>query len=304
MAAAAEEFGGVVQAYMGDGICAYFGVPVANEDDPERAARAALRIRGDILDYARDVQIAWGISNLNVRVGINSGQTAVGLVGASDPQAVALGDTTNTAVRLQSATEPGSIAVGEATWRRIGQSFVLEEGGSVRLKGKSEPVVFWRLIEASAQTQVQQLGRLFGRDGEMNVLKRVAADLADGRGQVVTISGDPGLGKTRMMIELRRLLEGKALWLETRCLSYGGELPYWPLVQTLRQWLDVRDGEADIAVRTKLRARLQPVMGGAAEDVMPYLSRLLSLDTDPKQQEIFDALERSETASYARRGRV
>ncbi|HYI43853.1 MAG TPA: adenylate/guanylate cyclase domain-containing protein [Actinomycetota bacterium] len=294
MAAAVEEFGGVVQAYMGDGICAYFGVPVANEDDPERAARAAIRIREDILEYGKDVEAAWGIANFNVRVGINSGQTAVGLVGASDPQAVALGDTTNTAARLQSATEPGSIAVGEATWRRIGERFVLEEGGSVTVKGKADPLPYWRLIEASAQTQDQQSGRLFGRDEEVNVLKRVAADLADGRGQVVTISGDPGLGKTRMMIELRRLLEGKVLWLETRCLSYGGELPYWPLVQTLRQWLDVRDGEADIAVRTKLRARVQQVMGGAAEDVLPYLSRLLSLPVDPKQQEGFDTLERSE----------
>lgn len=294
MAAAVEEFGGVVQAYMGDGICAYFGVPVANEDDPERAARAALRIRGDILEYARDVQTAWGISDFNVRVGINSGQTAVGLVGASDPQAVALGDTTNTAARLQSQTEPGSIAVGKATVRRIEENFVLEEAGSLILKGKAEPVPYWRLIEASGKPREQPLGPLFGRIRELNALKRAAEELADGRGLVVTISGDPGLGKTRMMVELRSLLEGKALWLETRCFSYGGELPYWPVVQTLRQWLDVRDGEADIAVRTKLRARLQPVMGGATEDVMPYLSRLLSLEPDSKHQEIFDSLERSE----------
>jgi class 3 adenylate cyclase/predicted Ser/Thr protein kinase len=294
MAAAVEEFGGVVQAYMGDGICAYFGVPVANEDDPERAARAALRIRENILDYAKDVQTAWGISDFNVRVGINSGQTAVGLVGASDPQAVALGDTTNTAARLQAATEPGSIAVGEATWRRIGERFLLEAAGSVNLKGKAEPVPYWHLIEAGTQTQEQQLSGLFGRDKEMDVFHKVAADLADGRGQVVTISGDPGLGKTRMMIELRRLVEGKGLWLETRCLSYGGELPYWPLVQTLRQWLDVRDGEADIAVRTKLRARLQPVMGKVADEVMPYLAKLLSLDTETKQQEMFDSLERAD----------
>jgi tRNA A-37 threonylcarbamoyl transferase component Bud32 len=299
MAAAVEEYGGVVQAYMGDGICAYFGVPVANEDDPERAARAALRIRDAIADYAHDVSSAWGISNFNVRVGINSGQTAVGLVGASDPQAVALGDTTNTAARLQSATEPGSIAVGESTARRIRDGFVLQEGAALSLKGKSEPVGYWLLVEAATRAPAESLGPIFGRDEEMKTLEAVATEFASGRGQVVTISGDPGIGKTRMMIELRRVLEGKGLWLETRCVSYGAELPYWPLVQSLRQWLELRDGEADIAVRTKLRSRLQVLLGQTMDDVMPYLARLLSLGADPKQQELFDGMERAEIAARA-----
>src|SRR5204862_3518982 len=91
MAHAVEEYGGTVQAYMGDGICAYFGVPVAHEDDQERAARAALRILEVVGEYSRDVAAAWEISDFDVRVGLNSGQTAVGMVGAGDPQAVALG---------------------------------------------------------------------------------------------------------------------------------------------------------------------------------------------------------------------
>ena len=294
MAAAVEEFGGFVQAFMGDGICAYFGVPTAHEDDPERAARAALRIREDVATYAADVEAAWGISDFNVRVGINSGQTAVGLVGASDPQAVALGDTTNTAARLQSAADPGSIAVGEITARLLDGAFVLEEAGAVAVKGKAESVPFWRLIEARTSEHARSIGRLFGRDGEIQILKRAADDLVDGRGQVVAISGDPGLGKTRMMGELHNLLGDRATWLEGRCLSYGGELPYWPFVQTVRDWLGVRDGEADIAVRTKLRAHLQPLMGAVAEEVLPYLAKLLSLPGDPKQKELFDSLDRAE----------
>jgi class 3 adenylate cyclase/predicted Ser/Thr protein kinase len=294
MAAAVEEFGGVIQAYMGDGICAYFGVPIANEDDPERAARAALRIRESVADYSNDVREAWGITDFNVRVGINSGQTAVGLVGASDPQAVALGDTTNTAARLQSGAAPGEIAVGETTARRIRERFLLEEGGSMSLKGKAEPVPFWRLVAASVQTREQPAGRLFGRTDELEILEKVASGLADGRGQVLTISGDPGIGKTRMLMELKHQLDDKAIWLETRCLSYGGELPYWPLVQTLRQWLDVRDGEADIAVRTKLQARLQPLLGARTVELLPYLGRLLSLRSNALHQELFDRLDRAE----------
>ena len=101
MSRAVEEFGGVIQAYQGDGICAYFGVPAAHEDDPERAARAALRIVSVVGEYAREVEAAWGITGFNVRVGINSGPAAVGVVGDADPQTVALGDATNVAARLE-----------------------------------------------------------------------------------------------------------------------------------------------------------------------------------------------------------
>ena len=103
MSRAVEDFGGVIQAFMGDGICAYFGVPAAHEDDPERAARAALRIIGVAAGYAGEVEAAWGIEGFNVRVGLNSGPAAVGLVGGEEAQTVALGDTTNVAARLQSA---------------------------------------------------------------------------------------------------------------------------------------------------------------------------------------------------------
>ena len=107
MSRAVEEYGGTVQAYQGDGICAYFGVPAAHEDDPERAARAGLRIHEVIRGYADDIERAWGISGFAVRVGVNSGPAAVGLVGTADPQIVALGDATNVAARLQAAADPG-----------------------------------------------------------------------------------------------------------------------------------------------------------------------------------------------------
>ena len=125
MSRAVDEYGGTVQAYQGDGICAYFGVPTAHEDDPERAARTALRILEVVSGYARDIEAAWGISGFAVRVGVNSGPAAVGLVGSADPQAVALGDATNVAARLQAAAEPGTILVGHVTARRLEHRFDL-----------------------------------------------------------------------------------------------------------------------------------------------------------------------------------
>ena len=102
-----EEFGGTVQAYMGDGVCAYFGVPTAHEDDADRAAEAGLAVLRMVGAYGRDVRQAWEIEEFNVRIGINGGLAAVGVVGAAQPQAVALGDMTNVAARLQSAAAPG-----------------------------------------------------------------------------------------------------------------------------------------------------------------------------------------------------
>ena len=140
MSRAVEEYGGTVQAYQGDGICAYFGVPLAHENDPERAALAGLRILGLMDEYTSDIERAWGISGFSVRVGINSGRAAVGLVGAAEPQAVALGDATNVAARVQASAEPGTILVGRHTARRLTHRFVLEPLGEIDVKGREAPV--------------------------------------------------------------------------------------------------------------------------------------------------------------------
>src|SRR5439155_7997011 len=122
------------------------GGPVAHEDDPERAARAALRILEVAREYARDVEGAWGIKDFDVRVGINSGQTGVGLVGSAAPQAVPLGDATNVAARLQGAADPGTIAVGPETAGQLPSGVVLESLGSLPVSGRREPVTAWRLL--------------------------------------------------------------------------------------------------------------------------------------------------------------
>ena len=140
MARAVEQYGGSIDAYMGDGIAAFFGMPSAHEDDPERAAHAAIRILEVVAEYARDVAAAWGVEDFNVRVGINSGQTAVGLVGGAEQQVVALGDMTNVAARLQSA--PRRDRWWSAARRRGGSRtrFVLESLGAISVKGREQPV--------------------------------------------------------------------------------------------------------------------------------------------------------------------
>ncbi len=234
----------------------------------------------------REVEAAWGISDFSARVGINTGETAVGLVGAADPQAVVLGDTPNVAARLQSYTNPGTIAVGETTARALLQRFVLEPLGEVSVKGRVKPVEAWRLVSSQSATQASApTTPLVGREAEVGRLDAIAKDLTAGRGQIVFLLGDSGIGKTRLLGELHALTEDRVTWMEGRCLSYGTELLYGPFIEMLRSWVGAEEGEAEISVRTKLRAKLGLLPSVEHADVLPYLSRLLSLKLDPETEE-------------------
>ena len=148
MSRTVEEHGGRVQSYLGDGICAYFGVPVAHEDDPERAAQAALRIQAMARQYRQDVERAWQIPDFGIRIGINTGRVAVGTIDTSDAAEVAVGDAANVAARLQTAAEPGTIWVGETTARQLPHRFQLRPLGFQQLKGREEPAAAWQLVRA------------------------------------------------------------------------------------------------------------------------------------------------------------
>jgi class 3 adenylate cyclase len=280
MSRAVHEYGGSVQAYMGDGICAYFGVPTAREDDPERAARAALRIVEVVREYARDVERAWAIEGFDLRVGINTGQAAVGLVGAVDVQTVAYGDPVNVAARLQAMAQPGTIAVGEQAAQRLSHRFVLEPLGTLAVRGRAEEVEVLRLVGPREKEEERPPVPIVGRDDEVERLRVAADELARGRGQVVLLVGDAGIGKTRLLEELRAIVGEEAIWLEGHCLSYGG-LPLWPFEEMLRDWLGVCEGEPEIAVRTKARARLGDPLGDRLTDVLGPLGRLLRIRLDP-----------------------
>jgi class 3 adenylate cyclase len=300
MSHAVEEYGGTVQAYMGDGIAAYFGLPKAHEDDPERAARAALRILEVVGQYAHDIRDAWGISDFNVRVGINSGVVGVGMVGGARPQEVGLGDTTNVAARLQSTAEPGTISAGEASARLLAHRFALEPLGETAVKGRQAPVPAWRLVGPRGDEEAGARTPLVGRDGEMERLREIVDELAAGRGQIVSIVGEVGLGKTRLLSEVRGLAGDRVTWLEGRSLSYGGELLYWPFVGMLRDWLGVSEADAELAVRTKLRARMNVAMGPRMDQVLPYLGRLLSVRLEPEVEGHLSQLQPDVLARHVR----
>jgi ABC-type oligopeptide transport system substrate-binding subunit/class 3 adenylate cyclase len=293
MIGAVESFGGMIKDLAGDGVLALFGAPTAHEDDPERAVRASLRILEEIADYAAEVEAAWGVSGFGVRVGVQTGPVVVGAIGAgSRVEYSALGDAVNTAARLQALGEPGHVLVGEATFRLVEPMFEWGPSTSLDLKGKSAPVVA-RVALAASGASVSTRGlegmqaRLIGRDRELEAGRDAVAGVLAGTGGILFVTGEPGIGKTRLVAELHDLFEagapqhGRALWLEGRCVSYGESMPYWPFRDLLRAWLGVLADEPELRVRVALRRMVDRLFGARSAELAPYLSALLGLTLEP-----------------------
>jgi len=269
MCRAVEQFGGVIDAYMGDGIAAFFGFPAATEDDADRAASAALAVVDAIDQYAEEIRRTSKLADLKVRVGVNSGQVAIGVVGIAERHPVALGDTMNVAARLQGSAEAGTIVIGGATARKLGGRFLLAPLGRIAVRGREMPVEAWRLLGARSAQSKSDTGGLIGRAHEQALLLSTAEALRRGYGQVVVLSGEAGIGKTRLLEWLREQLGNDVTWLEGRCASYGGQPLYHALAEALRGWV----GVDDVARRSATLERL-----GLEPNALPYLATLLSPD--------------------------
>ena len=280
-----EALEGHVKDLAGDGVLAFFGAPTTREDDAERAVRCALRIVGEMEEYAREVRRGWGAEGFGVRVGAATGAVVVGEVGGgARVEYAAFGDTVNVAARLQSAAEPGSVLVDEATHHAVERLFEWGDRRELDLKGKSETVAAWPVagIAAAGGTQRGLPGvetRLVGRSRELGLGRDALEALRAGRGGVLVVAGDAGIGKTRILNELRELAERDgSCWLEGRCVSYGESLPYWPFRDLLRgEWIGAGVEEPELRVRVGLRRRLDQLFDGRSDELYPYLGSLLEV---------------------------
>ena len=279
-----ESLGGHVKDLAGDGVLAFFGAPTTREDDSERAVRCALRIVGEMEEYAREVRRGWGAEGFGVRVGAATGAVVVGEVGAGGRvEYAAFGDAVNVAARLQSAAEPGAVLVDDATHRAVEGLFEWGEPRALELKGKSEPVAAWPVAAVAAAGRTRGLPgvetRLVGRSRELGLGREALAALGAGRGGVLVVAGDAGIGKTRLLNELRELAEREgSCWLEGRCVSYGESLPYWPFRDLLRgEWIGAGAEEPELRVRVGLRRRLEQLFEDHADELYPYLGSLLEV---------------------------
>jgi class 3 adenylate cyclase len=255
-----QRWDGHVAKYMGDGALAYFGWPQAHEDDAERAVRAGLELVQTVAALRPAASSA-----LQARVGIATGHVVVGDLGtqeASDKDSV-IGETPNLAARLQSLAEPGSVVISQATCRLVGGVFELADLGPQRLKGFAEPLAVWRVSgESRAEGRFEARHRtgltpLVGREEELFLLLRRWEQVKDGEGQVVLLSGEPGIGKSRLVLEVRARLEGEPhLRLTYQCSPHHTTSPLHPVIEQLERAAGFERDDAPENKLDKLEALL------------------------------------------------
>ncbi len=283
---AVSRYEGTVAQVLGDGLLALFGAPLAHEDDPERALRAALDLKDALTAYTRELETAYGVS-VRVRVGLNTGPVVLSrVIDVLDIAYNALGDTVTTAARLQSAAAPDAILASDATARLIAPLFETRLVGPLTLKGKGAPVlaveiVGRRPLAAKARGISGLASPLVGRDRELAVLQGSVEAVIEGRGQIVAVIGEAGIGKSRLVAEVQRS-NGAVRWLEGRCLSYAGAIPYFPFLDLLREWLAVTPADSEAKVRIELRAALDGLFGEQTQAAYPYLGSMLRLPLEPE----------------------
>jgi predicted ATPase len=274
---------GYVAKYMGDGVLAYYGWPRAHEDDAERAVRAGLE-----LAKAIGQQTASDGTKLAARIGIATGQVVVGELfgeGAAQEEAV-VGETPNLAARLQALAEPGAVVISQATRRLVGSAFELDNLGPKSLKGFAEPLAVWHVSgEGKAEPrfearQTAGLTPLVGREEEIALLLRRWQQAKDGEGQVVLLSGEPGIGKSRLVREVRRRLEGEPhTRLLYQCSPHHTTSPLHPVIEQLERAAVV---ESDDQPQVKL-SKLETLLArgtDALDQAVPLIAELLGIPTD------------------------
>ncbi len=279
-----ESYGGAINNLAGDSLLALFGAPVAHENDPERAVRAALEIITVASEYADDVRRGWGVENFAMRAGVHTGEVVVGQVGAGSRIEYGVsGDTVNTAARLQSAAEPGTVLISETTQRQLDPLFDWAAPRTLQLRGKAEPVIAHAVIRLrEGAPSNQPASPLVGRERELTEAHEMIRGLAAGRGGILFILGEPGIGKSRLASELRQIssTESGCEWLDGRCVSYGQSLPYWPYRDMLRNWLEVTAADPEIKLRITLRRKTEELFPGRVLEVYPYLATIVGLNLE------------------------
>ena len=289
MSAQVERFEGTVVQFIGDELYALFGAPRSHEDDSERAVRSALAIQRALEQYAEEVRAAYGI-DLAVRIAINTGPVVIRPEG-EDPYN-AMGDTVNVAARIQKLVAGGEIIVGRSTKVQVEGCFELEPLGDQELRGIADPVETFRVLGILEDSPQEELSPLVGRDFELSVLDRAVESLVDGRGTIVTIVGEPGIGKSRLVAEVRRRHHEQVRFVEGRAVSYAQTFPYWPTRDLLREWLGLGATAPEARVRLELKAELAHLFGAEAEGVYPFLASLLGIALEPDAADRLHELSR------------
>ena len=285
------KYEGSISGFRGDGLLALFGAPILHENDAERAILAAIDMRNAMQDH-----------QLQVSIGINTAMMTVGEIQTQlHNEYTAYGTDINLAKRLQESAEPGQMLVGAGTYRLIYRAFDFETISDLILKGFSQPVTAYAVLHVKQHPEklrgIEGLrARMIGREREFTDIKESADSLISGKGSIATIIGEAGIGKSRLVSELKEYLkkdEGGRMkdehselhpssfiphpYLEGRCISIGQTISYWPFLDMLRSYLNLSDTDTESQIAEKIRESISILFPQRQDDYLPFLGNLLSV---------------------------
>jgi predicted ATPase/class 3 adenylate cyclase len=277
-----EGHGGIVNQFVGDEVLALFGIPTAHEDDPIRAVRAAMEIHELVRKISPEVEARIS-TKLRMHTGINTGLVVTHMRDIRDGSYGITGDTVNIGARLATSAEPDDVIVGPETYRLISPFFETNALDPVTVRGKTKPLIPYRVIgESAVQTRfeaarIQGFTAFTGREHELTALYSCLEKTLAGKGQFVTVAGEAGMGKSRLIYEFRHSLNRSAITaVQGRCQSYGRSIPYFPHINALRRGLNLRDGNTPIELHEKVVFNILAI-DPSLEKYLPVYLHLLSI---------------------------
>jgi predicted ATPase/class 3 adenylate cyclase len=278
------KYEGLVPRLMGDAILAFFGAPITHEDDPQRAVLAGLEIQAGIKSFVEEIRLKHGL-DLGLRVGINTGLVVVGEIGSDlRMEYTAIGDAINLAARMEQTAAVGTIQISEETFRLVAPFFDVQPLGEVEVKGKSVPVKTYRVLgPKSTPGHLRGLeglsSTLIGRETQLAQLEGRLRDLDAGIGSTIAVVGEAGLGKSTLIVELKKSDEGTShSWLKSESLSYTHSTSYYPWRQIIRQSVEAKESDSPTEVRQKLSYTCDccALPGGD----IPFLEAMLAVESE------------------------
>jgi class 3 adenylate cyclase len=279
-----HHYEGTINQFTGDGVMALFGAPLAHEDHAQRACFASLSIQNALQNYNKEINADYGV-DFKMRIGLNSGTVVVASIGDDlRMDYTAVGDTKNLAARIESMAKPGAIYVSGNTQRLARDFFEFKSLGKVEIKGKKDPQEAFELLKiGEVETRIgasvaKGLTRFVGRKNSMAALMEAFDKVKAGSGQVVGVVGEAGVGKSRLLFEMRtRLPPAEYSYLEGRCLHFGGSMVYLPILNILRSYFDIKDGDREFIIKKKMQDKILD-LDKTLKGVLAPLQELLSLN--------------------------
>lgn len=274
---------GTINQFTGDGVMALFGAPLAVEDHAQDACLSALAIQKSIKQYSEKIEIKYRLK-FQMRIGLNSGAVVVGSIGDDlRMDYTAIGDTTNLAARMENLAKPGSVIVSPATYNKVSQQFEFKSLGEAEVKGKENPLEIYELIKYKGHRprlglERQIFSAMVGRDNELNAIELQITKAITGEGSVVNIIGEAGIGKSRLVAELKNSSVMKRVTLlEGRAISIGKNLSFHPIISLIKQWAQLSEDDTEASSLSKLETAVRRICKEEAIEIIPFVATLMGM---------------------------